>query len=298
MFTGLSAFPLTPVSEQGVREDEFTHFVARLASARVDSIGVLGSTGNYMYLSREARARVTRLAVDSAGDVPVVAGIGALSTREVIRLAEDAQKAGASGVLLAPVSYQTLTEEEAFCHYKAVCDTLDVPLCVYDNPGTTHFAFSDALHARIAALPRVASIKIPPVPLDRDAAQTRIERLRALIPDDVTIGISGDPAAATALAAGCDGWYSVLGGLFPDAALAITRAAQAGNIEDARRVSATFEPLWALYREHGSLRVIATAAEVLGLASAPCLPLPLKTLTGEARQRVERFCDLALDHTR
>ncbi|MFI0471864.1 dihydrodipicolinate synthase family protein [Halomonas sp. HMF6819] len=298
MFSGLSAFPLTPVSEQGVRELEFTHLVARLSSARVDSIGVLGSTGNYMYLSRETRARVTRLAVDSAGDVPVVAGIGALSTREVIRLAEDAQKAGASGVLLAPVSYQTLTEEEVFEHYKAVCDTLDVPLCVYDNPGTTHFAFSDALHARIAALPRVASIKIPPVPLDQDAAQTRIAQLRALIPGDVTIGISGDPAAATALAAGCDGWYSVLGGLFPDAALAITRAAQAGNIEDAQRLSATFEPLWALYREHGSLRVIATAAEVLGLASAPCLPLPLKTLTGEARQRVERFCDTALDHTR
>ncbi|MCB8888695.1 dihydrodipicolinate synthase family protein [Vreelandella malpeensis] len=289
MFAGLSAFPLTPINEQGVHEDEFIRLVTRLARARVDSIGVLGSTGSYMYLSREERARVTRLAVEGADGVPVVAGIGALSTREVIRLAEDAQKAGASGVLLAPVSYQALTEEEVFGHYKAACKTLDVPLCVYDNPGTTHFTFSDKLHARIAELPRVASIKIPPVPLDREAAQTRIARLRALIPDHVTLGISGDPAAATALGAGCDGWYSVLGGLFPEAALAITRTAQAGNAEEAQCLSDIFEPLWALYREYGSLRVIATVAELQGQVSAPCLPL--KTLTGEARTRIERFVE-------
>ena len=49
MFTGLSAFPLTPMNEQGIKEQEFTQLVARLAQAQVDSIGVLGSTGCYAY---------------------------------------------------------------------------------------------------------------------------------------------------------------------------------------------------------------------------------------------------------
>ncbi|MBZ5488093.1 dihydrodipicolinate synthase family protein [Halomonas aquamarina] len=292
MFTGLSAFPLTPMSEQGIREDEFVGLVQRLATARVDSIGVLGSTGNYMYLSREERARVIHLAVENAGGVPVVAGIGALSTRAVLELAEDAQKAGASGVLLAPVSYQTLTEDEVFGHYEAVCDALDVPLCVYDNPGTTHFSLSDELHGRIAALSKVKSIKIPPVAGDIEEARARIERLRALIPEDVTLGISGDPVAAVGLCAGCQAWYSVLGGLFPQRALAITRAAQAGDSETALRLSNELEPLWALYREQGgSLRVIATVAEVLGVVSSPSLPMPLKTLQGEARRQVEQIIE-------
>ncbi|MFG6666997.1 dihydrodipicolinate synthase family protein [Halomonas sp. HNIBRBA4712] len=291
MFTGLSAFPLTPMNEQDIREDEFVGLVQRLAKARVDSIGVLGSTGNYMYLSREERARVTRLAVENASDVPVVVGIGALSTRDAIRLAEDAQSAGASGVLLAPVSYQALTEEEVFEHYKAVCEHLDVPLCVYDNPGTTHFSFSDALHGRIAELPRVASIKIPPVSAEPSAAEERIARLRALIPEGVTLGISGDPVAAVGLTAGCDAWYSVLGGLLPEQTLAITRAAQRGDAREAQQLLEAFEPLWALYREHGSLRVIATLAEAMGVVSTPCLPLPLKALEGQARERVERFIE-------
>ncbi|WNL39991.1 dihydrodipicolinate synthase family protein [Halomonas sp. PAMB 3232] len=292
MFTGLSAFPLTPMSEQGVRDDEFVGLVKRLAAARVDSIGVLGSTGNYMYLTREQRARVIQLAVENAEGVPVVAGIGALATREVIALAEDAQKAGASGVLLAPVSYQKLTDDEVFDHYQTVCASIDVPLCVYDNPGTTHFSFSDELHGRIAELPQVASIKIPPVAGNIAEARARIERLRALIPKEVTLGISGDPVAAVGLCAGCQAWYSVLGGLFPERAMAITRAAQSGDRETALTLSSELEPFWALYREHGgSLRVTATVAEVLGVVSRPSLPMPLKTLQGEARRQVEQVIE-------
>ena len=193
MFTGLSAFPLTPMNEQGIKEQEFTQLVARLAQAQVDSIGVLGSTGSYAYLSVEERARVAKLSVESAAGVPVVVGIGALRTRDVLANAEHAQQAGAGGLLLAPVSYQKLTDDDVFNLFSTVSRAISVPLCVYDNPGTTHFTFSDELHGRIAELPQVRSIKIPPVPYNLEDAKARVARLRALIPNDVTIGISGDP---------------------------------------------------------------------------------------------------------
>lgn len=288
MFTGLSAFPLTPMNEHDIHEHEVAHLVQRLAAAGVDSIGALGSTGSYAYLSVEERARVARLCVEHAASVPVLVGIGALRTRDVLANAENAQKAGASGVLLAPVSYQKLMEDDVYHLFETVCRSLSVPLCVYDNPGTTHFQFSDELHGRIAQLPQVRSIKIPPVQKDIDAARERIARLRGLIPSDVTIGISGDPVAATGLLAGCDAWYSVIGGLYPEAALALTRAAQAGDIARTQALSAALEPLWALYAEYGgSLRVVATIAELTGSVSQPCLPQPLNTLQGDARKRVE-----------
>ncbi|WP_249975831.1 dihydrodipicolinate synthase family protein [Vreelandella olivaria] len=287
MFTGLSAFPLTPMNESGINENEFARLVQHVAEAGVDSIGTLGSTGSYVYLSREERGRIAKLGVENAGSVPVIVGIGALRTRDVLALAEDAQRAGASGVLLAPVSYQKLTDDEVFSHYETVCRSLSVPLCVYDNPGTTHFEFSDELHGRIAQLPQVRSIKIPPVVNDIHAARERVTRLRKLIPSDVTIGISGDPAAATGLNAGCDAWYSVVGGLFPEQALAITRAALAGDTHNTSALSDALEPLWALYRDYGgSLRVAATMAELSGKVSQPCLPQPLKTLEGDDRKRV------------
>ncbi|MGO2242499.1 MAG: dihydrodipicolinate synthase family protein [Halomonas sp.] len=292
MFTGLSAFPLTPMNEQGIQDNELMYLVEHLASAGVDSIGVLGSTGSYAYLSQEERARVALLSVESAASVPVVVGIGALRTRDVLANAENAQKAGASGVLLAPVSYQKLTDNEVFDLYETVCRSLSVPLCVYDNPGTTHFEFSDELHGRIAQLPCVRSIKIPPVVNDLEGARERVARLRKLIPNDVTIGISGDPAAATGLIAGCDAWYSVVGGLFPKQALAITQAAQSGDVQRACALSDALEPLWGLYRAHGgSLRVAATIAEITGMVTQPCLPQPLTSLQGVDRERVEQIVE-------
>ncbi len=285
-FTGLSAFPLTPMDENGIDEAAFARLVSRLASAGVDSIGALGSTGSYAYLTQAERARVARIAVEHAGNVPVIVGIGALRTKQVLALAADAQNAGAAGVLLAPVSYQSLTEDEVFGLYQDVTRELSVPLCVYDNPATTHFQFSDELHARIAHLPHVASIKIPPVPSDSDAARARVDGLRSGIPSSVTIGVSGDAAAVDGLNAGCDAWYSVLAGLLPKPCLAISRAFSRGDIEGAARQSALLEPVWALFRTHGSLRVVATMAEELGLTGSPNLPQPLRALDWAGRALV------------
>lgn len=88
------------------------------------------------------------------------------------------QQAGASAVLLAPVRYQALSDDEVFALLEQVTAALSVPLVVYDNPGTTHVTFSDELYARIAVLPRVASIKIPGVPTDLAAARSRVRRAR------------------------------------------------------------------------------------------------------------------------
>lgn len=298
MFTGLSAFPLTPLDEDRIDEPALARMVGRAAAAGVDSLGVLGSTGSYAYLTRDERRRVLETAVAHADGTPVLAGIGALRTRDVMALAADAQEAGAAAVLLAPVSYQPLTPDEVYGLYEDATAELSVPLVVYDNPTTTRFAFTDELHAAIARLPRVASIKIPPVPTDPVAAGERIARLRALVPPETTIGISGDACAAAALTNGADAWYSVLAGVLPEVCVELTRAAlgsagagKPAAAHDAGRalgLSARLAPVWALFGEHGSLRVAAAAAEVLGLTSTPSLPKPLRPLTGEARSAVVR----------
>jgi len=287
MFTGLSAFPLTPFTADKPDEAAFLRLLQRLTEAGVDSLGVLGSTGSYAYLTRTQRRRIAELAVAHAGAVPVMIGIGAVSSAEVLHLAEDAQQAGASALLLPPLGYQALRDEEVFTLYQTVARYASVPICVYDNPGTTHFTFSDALIGRIAALPGIASIKIPGVPADLPAAVQRIAQLRALLPETVSIGVSGDAFAATGLLAGCDGWYSVCGGLFPRVAKAIAEAAQAGDDRRVTMLDAQLQPLWALFRQHGgSLRVMAAAAAILGLTAADNLPRPLLSLSGADYQQI------------
>jgi 4-hydroxy-tetrahydrodipicolinate synthase len=286
LFSGLSAFPLTPTDAAGhLQADVLGRFLERIQAAGADSIGLLGSTGGYAYLTREARQRAVRVAVECVGGkIPIIVGVGALRTDEAETLARDAKAAGADGLLLAPMSYTPLTDEEVFQHFAAVAEAGGLPLCIYNNPSTTKFTFNDDLIARLAKLPNVAAVKMP-LPGNGDFTG-EMERLRAMTPENFAIGYSGDWGAADALLAGCDAWYSVVAGLLPAPALALTRAAQAGDHPEAARINDTFQPLWELFRAFGSFRVMYVMADLLALARIEP-PHPILPLSQEARSRVE-----------
>ncbi|KMO14997.1 dihydrodipicolinate synthase family protein [Methylobacterium platani] len=283
--SGLSAFPITPMDADG-RADlpALRRLVARLCEAGVDSIGLLGSTGSYPYLTRQERRRALEAALDEAGvHVPILVGIGALRTDEAVRLAQDARAAGAAAGLLAAVSYTPLTDDEVFEHCAAVARESGLPLCLYDNPSTTHFRFGPALVGRLSRVPGIVAVKSPGQ--EREAVAGHLAALRAAVPPCFSLGYSGDWTVTEALLAGADAWYSVVAGLFPQVGVAILRAVRAGEAAEARRLDARLEPLWALFREYSSLRVIYACASLLDLTQA-VPPRPILPLGAEARARV------------
>ena len=288
LFQGLAAFPITPANDNGRLDTEgLRTLIRRLADADVDSIGLLGSTGTYLYLDRTQRRAAVECAVEeSAGRVPVMAGIGAVTTHEVLRLAADAQQAGAEGVLLAPVDYIPLSDREVLTHYETVASALDVPLCIYNNPYYTRFSFSTELTARLSEVPGITAVKNP-APAGDTAVRLHLAALRARAADGFSCGYAVDWLATEALLAGGDAWYSVLGGLFPEVCLAITRAAQKGDHATARAQHTTLQPLWELFVEFGSLRVMYAAVNHLGISAAQP-PRPLLPLPETDRQRVVR----------
>lgn len=279
IFTGLSAFPPTPADEEGVVDTEALGvLVDRLAVAGVDSVSVLGSTGTYAYLDRDQRNRAVTAAVEAAaGRVPVVAGVGALRTSWSRELAFAAERAGAAGILLAPRSYAKLSDVEVADHYKAVAGATSLPLCIYNSPGTTNFEFSHNLIVELAQVPGVAAVKMPP--LENEGYATEIQQIRPQVSDDFKIGYSGDWCAAPAFLAGSDAWHSVVAGLLPEPAIRLTRAAKAGDVDETARLQALYEPMWALFEQHGSLRTMYGIAEILGL-NAGTAPLPVQAYTG------------------
>lgn len=287
LFRGLAAFPITPTDANGhVDTEGLSRIVERLGSAGVDSVGLLGSTGGYAYLRREERRRAVEAAVSCLGGrVPLMVGVGAMRTDEAQALTRDAEACGADGLLLAPISYTPLTETEVLEHFRAVGSASDLPLCVYNNPTTTHFTFTEALIGRVAALPTAAAVKMP-LPADGGFA-AEIAGLRAVVRPGFTIGYSGDVGMAESLLAGADGFHSVIAGLLPVPALALVRAAMAGDAVEARRIDELFAPVWTLFRGHGSLRVMHALAAILGLAEA-APPRPLLGLEAGPRRELER----------
>lgn len=285
-FKGLSAFPITPTDAAGVVDiPALEKVLLRLKQAGVDSVGLPGSTGLYAYLSRDQKRRAIEAAVACLGpDIPVIASAGALRTDEACLLAQDAESAGAKGILLAPVSYTPLGEEEVFQHYASVAGATGLPVCVYNNPGTTHFTFSHRLLQRLGTLKQIRAVKQPG---QSGSGEQDVTALRDLFPAEFAVGYSGDWFAAGALLGGGDVWFSVVGGLLPQPALALTRAAQAGEAERVAELNQQFEPLWQLFQSLSSLRVMYAAADILGICQ-PVLPRPLLGLDSAERRRVEQ----------
>ncbi|MBC3946504.1 dihydrodipicolinate synthase family protein [Erwinia persicina] len=285
-FKGLSAFPITPTDAAGVVDiPALEKVLLRLKQAGVDSVGLPGSTGLYAYLSRDQKRRAIEAAVACLGpDIPVIASAGALRTDEACLLAQDAESAGAKGILLAPVSYTPLGEEEVFQHYASVAGATGLPVCVYNNPGTTHFTFTHRLLQRLGTLKQIHAVKQPG---QSGIGEQDVTALRDLFPAEFAVGYSGDWFAAGALLGGGDVWFSVVGGLLPQPALALTRAAQAGEAERVAELNQQFEPLWQLFQSLSSLRVMYAAADILGICQ-PVLPRPLLGLDSAERRRVEQ----------
>jgi 4-hydroxy-tetrahydrodipicolinate synthase len=284
-FAGLSAFPVTPASSSGeVDLPAIRRLVSRLAAAGVDSIGLLGSTGSYAYLSREERRRTLEAAIDEVGgQVPVIVGVGALRTDEAVRLAQDARAIGATAGLLSAMSYLPLSQDEVFTHVTTIADQSCLPLCIYDNPGTTHFRFSTDLIARLSRHPGIVAVKYPTSTPEEVAPHLATQR--AVMPDGFSLGYSGDWCCTEAMTAGADTWYSVLAGTLPVPCVQIVRAAQHGDMDEARRIDAALKPVWDLFRNYTSFRVVHEIARQLGLTTFDP-PLPVQPVCEEARATI------------
>jgi 4-hydroxy-tetrahydrodipicolinate synthase len=282
--SGLSAFTLTPFNSAGVVDvDHLQRLVERLAATDIDSIGVLGSTGSYMYLSRAQRTRAIEAAVEACGDIPILAGIGDLRTDQIIEHTISADAAGASALLLAPVSYLPLTERDFTELVNTVTSGSSLPICLYNNPGTTHFTMTDELVARLATVPTVKAVKNPaPATL---LSTSELAAKRIALPEGFVLGYSGDALIAHVLPAGADAWYSVLAGTLPGLALEIWAAR--AEPERLRVLQTQCEPLWECFNTWGSIRVVPELSRMVGLGSLD-LALPLQPLEHRAVAQIDR----------
>lgn len=290
IFHGLSAFPLTPADSNGrVDVAALGLLLERLVDAGVDSIGLLGSTGIYAYLEPAERRRAVAAAVEAvAGRTPLIVGVSALRTDWTIELSRDAEKQGADALLVAPMSYTPPTEDELFEHYSAVTKATALPVCIYNNPGTTHVVLSRSFLGRLSGLATVAAVKMP-APKD-GSFREELEALRAVTPPGFAIGYSGDPATVPALLAGADGFFSGIAGILPGPMLKLARAARNGEAETAAALNNAFEPLWRACRAHGAMRVAYAINRLLGLGAGEP-PRPLLPLSADGHDDIAKALD-------
>jgi 4-hydroxy-tetrahydrodipicolinate synthase len=139
-FHGVLPALITPFTEDGTAIDDeaLAAIVDRLIGAGVAGVVPGGSTGEFTTLRHAERHELIESTAKAvAGRVPVVAGTGALSTRETVELSSHAERAGAAAVMVVPPFYDALSWRELLAHYTAVADAIEIPIMYYNLPAAS-----------------------------------------------------------------------------------------------------------------------------------------------------------------
>jgi 4-hydroxy-tetrahydrodipicolinate synthase len=281
MFKGSLTALVTPFAGGKVDEAAFRKFVEWQIAEGIDGLVPVGTTGESPTLSHDEHHRVVDIAIQTAkGRVPVIAGAGSNSTAEAIDLTRHAEKAGAAAALSVMPYYNKPTAEGQYQHFKAVHDSANIPIIIYNIPGRSTVNMSVETMARLAKLPRIVGVKDATADLARPA-QTKI----AIGADFCQL--SGEDATALPfLAQGGHGCISVTANVAPRLTAMMHAAWRAGDIKKAMEINERLMPVHdALFCET-SPGPVKYALSLMGHCLAD-LRLPMAPVAETTRRRVE-----------
>lgn len=279
---GIIAYPITPFDrDEKVDIPLFKTMVEKLITDGSHGIAPLGSTGVLPYLTDEEKEAVTEAAVQQVNArVPVVVGVSNLTTERTIYHAKFAEKAGATAVMIIPMSYWKLTDDEIVKHYDAVAKQISIPVMAYNNPATGGVDMSPALLKRLLRIPNVTMIK------ESTGDVQRMHYLRKELGEEVAFYNGSNPLALAAFAAGANGWCTAAPNLIPRLTLLLYEAIVKNDLPLAQKTFYMQVDLLRFIVNKGLPRSIKEGITILGREGG-YLRRPLKALSSLESQELK-----------
>ena len=238
-FSGTYTALITPFDHDQVDAHAYARLIDWQIDDGVDGFVAVGTTGESATLDHDEHMEVVRLGVEAArGRCKVIAGTGSNSTREAIRMTEEAERIGADAALLVAPYYNKPSQEGLYRHYRAIAESTGLPVILYSVPSRCGVEIGVETTRRLATdCANVVAIK------EAGGSVDRVSQLREALPRDFTI-ISGDDALTLPyLAAGADGVISVTSNVIPGEVARMVRAFAAGKVDIAQSLHAKYYPL-------------------------------------------------------
>lgn len=252
----------------------------RLATRLVDECGhdglvVSGTTGESPTTSDEEKDRLLRAVLEAVGDrARVIAGAGSNDTAHTLHLAQDAEKAGAHGLLLVTPYYNKPPQAGLLRHFTAAADATELPVMLYDIPGRTGTAIATDTLLRLAEHPRIWAVK--------DAKGDLFGTQQVLAGSDLAVYSGDDALNLPLLAIGAVGIVSVISQVTGDRCARLVRAATSGDLATAREINNALLPAvrGIMTRTQGAIMAKA-ALQLQGVIASRATRAPLVDATEE-----------------
>jgi len=266
------------------------HIRWQLDECKVHGIIPCGSTGEFAFLTSAERQKVVGIAIDEVKkQVPVIAGAAACATREVIEAGNCYKDMGVDGIMVVPSYYGHLGQGELYTHYSEIAKNVDLPIVVYNNPGTSG---SDILPATVAKLANgfenIVAIK------ESTGAMQRVVDIQLLAGDNIEVVCGCDTLALEMFRMGVEGWIAAPANVFAKQCvklyeLAVVQKDDAAAWEFYKKA----RPIYDLFENSGQYVALAKAGlEMMGRGiGKPRMPLsePSEELKAELKALIDSF---------
>ena len=281
MFSGTATAIITPFKRDGtLDEDALRRIVDFQEENGVRTIVPCGSTGESATLSPEEHLRVVSIVIDQARKASVLAGAGSNSTSEAVNFSRSVRDLGADGVLSISPYYNKPTQDGIYQHYKAISESVDIPIVVYNVPGRTGSNICADTTLRLAELPGIAAIK------EASGNMEQIQMILSQRPKGFLV-LSGDDGLTFAMMAlGAEGTISVASNCVPMEVSTIVDLCKNGRYTEARDIHLRMMPLFgAMFAESNPIP-IKYIMRKLGFTTG-AIRLPLTELSEANRRHVD-----------
>jgi 4-hydroxy-tetrahydrodipicolinate synthase len=289
-FHGVLPALITPFTEDGtdVDADALAAIVDRLVGAGVAGLVPGGSTGEFTTLSNAERRAVVEVTVQAAAArVPVVAGTGALSTRETVELSLHAERAGATAVMVVPPFYEALGWRELLAHYTAVAEAISIPIMYYNLPSASGVKLDTDQLRELQRVARVTSLK------DTGGDAVAATELIQADEDGPALLNGWDTLTFAALAAGVRAVVWGTASILPEQCVALHRLLiDEIDLPAARDLWARLWPLCHFLERHSYSAAVKTACALVGDTTGP-VRAPLLAFNDDATFELRGLLDRA-----
>jgi 4-hydroxy-tetrahydrodipicolinate synthase len=252
---------------------------------------MLGSLGEGATLEHDEKVAILKTAVKAsqAKKTPVIAAISALSTRNAVQLAKDAEQAGCSALMVLPPYVYSSDWHEMKQHVATIIGATKLPCMLYNNPIAYKTDFIPTQIAELAAeQPNLQAVK------ESSADVRRVMAIREVLGDRLKIAVGVDDVLVEAVDAGATGWIAGLVNAFPRESVELFELAMAGKRKEAYALYQWFLPLLRMDTVPKFVQLIKWVQEQTGTGRA-AVRAPRLAITGAELDEAKAILKKALD---
>ena len=288
MFEGIITPIVTPFKrddEESINYEATEKLINHLIDHGVKGIFILGSNGEFHVIDEQEKIELAKKVIEIVDKrVPVFVGTGCCSTRETIRLSKKMEELGADALSIITPYFLKPTDANLYAHYKAIAESVNIPIILYNIPKATGCPLSPELVDKLADIPNIKAIKDSSGELERIQAYANIAKNK-----DFELLIGSDSKISYAYELGATAAVAGTSNVIVDTLVGLDKALREGKKEEAEKLQKDIDVLRGVLKLGTVPSAMKRSVELAGIAEVGPARMPVEELSKDDDEKIVKM---------